>query len=391
MRILKRVGITLVGLVMALAVLASGVYVWAAASTGTSLVARGIMWGDTDVDDWQRFPPRVVHASPEPVIFEAANPVWLDDLKIDEKPLVAYLEETHTTAFIILHGDELLYEGYFNGSSREATQTSVSVAKSFASTLVAIAIEEGYIASLDDPVTTYIPELLEQDTRFGNITLRHLLTMSSGIGYHRNSNPLHDGTKTYYAPDLRALALESRIEEPPGTRFLYNDYNPLLIGMVLERATNMSVSEYLETRLWQPMGAEADGSWSLDSDRSGFEKMNTGVNGRAIDFAKLGWLFLHGGKAGDRQVVPQAWVEQVARATDAIYTARADHAYYYQNYWWLDVENDAYYAEGNLCQFIYVYPAADLVLVRHGRDCGGTYWTGLLGEIAQWLEPRLAE
>jgi CubicO group peptidase (beta-lactamase class C family) len=391
MRTMVRVGIGFVGLVMALAVLVGGVYVWAAASTGTSLVARGIMWGDTDVDDWQRFPPRVVHASPEPVIFEAANPVWLDDLKIDEKPLVAYLEETHTTAFIILHGDELLYEGYFNGSSREATQTSVSVAKSFASTLVAIAIEEGYIASLDDPVTTYIPELLEQDTRFGNITLRHLLTMSSGIGYHRNSNPLHDGTKTYYAPDLRALALESRIEEPPGTRFLYNDYNPLLIGMVLERATNMSVAEYLETRLWQPMGAEADGSWSLDSDRSGFEKMNTGINGRAIDFAKLGWLFLHGGKAGDRQVVPQAWVEQVARATDAIYTARADHAYYYQNYWWLDVENDAYYAEGNLCQFIYVYPAADLVLVRHGRDCGGTYWTGLLGEIAQWLEPRLAE
>jgi CubicO group peptidase (beta-lactamase class C family) len=391
MRILKRASIVLLVTVLVLAVLAGGVYVWAAASTDTSLVARGIMWGDTDVDDWQRFPPRVVHASTEPVSFEAASPDWLVDLKIDEKPLATYLQETNTTAFVILHGDELLYEGYFNGSNREATQTSISVAKSFASTLVGIAIEEGFISSLDDPVTAYIPELLERDSRFGKITLRHLLTMSSGIGFHRTSNPLHDGTKTYYAPDLRAIALESRIEEPPGTRFQYNDYNPLLIGMVLERATKMSVSEYLETRLWQPMGAEANGSWSLDSERSGFEKMNTGINGRAIDFAKLGWLFLHGGRAGNRQVVPQAWVERVARGADAIYTARAEHAYYYQDYWWLDVENGAYYAEGNLCQFIYVYPDADLVLVRHGRDCGGTYWTGLLGDIAQWVEPRLVE
>jgi CubicO group peptidase (beta-lactamase class C family) len=119
--------------------------------------------------------------------------------------------------------------------------------------------------------------------------------------------------------------------------------------------------------------------------------MSVGVNGRAIDFAKLGWLFLNGGRNGDRQVVPAAWVEQVTRASDAIYTARAEHAYYYQNYWWLDVENDAYYAEGNMCQFIYVYPDADLVLVRHGRDCGGTYWTGLLGDIAEWIEPRLVE
>jgi CubicO group peptidase (beta-lactamase class C family) len=152
----------------------------------------------------------------------------------------------------------------------------------------------------------------------------------------------------------------------------------------------MSVSEYLETRLWGPMGAEGDGSWDLDSERSGFERMSVGINGRAIDFTKLGWLFLHGGKAGARQVVPQAWVKQVTLARDAIYTGRGEHANYYQNYWVLDVENEAYYAEGNFCQFIYVYPAADLVLVRHGSDCGGTYWTGLLGDIALEIEKRMS-
>jgi CubicO group peptidase (beta-lactamase class C family) len=160
--------------------------------------------------------------------------------------------------------------------------------------------------------------------------------------------------------------------------------------MLLERATGMAVSEYLETRLWQPMGAEADGSWSLDSKHSGFERMNVGVNGRAIDLAKLGWLFLHGGKNGDRQVVPAAWVKEATSTVDAIKTSRGDHANYYQHYWWLDVDNEAYYAEGNFCQFIYVYPSADLVLVRHGSDCGGTYWTELLGEMAKAIEEELS-
>jgi CubicO group peptidase (beta-lactamase class C family) len=334
------------------------------------------------------FPARTVHASSEPVSFEAATPDWLADLKIDDKPLATYLEETNTTAFVILHGDELLYEGYFNGSSREATQTSMSAAKSFATTLVGIAIDEGYIASLDDPVTMYIPELIDRDPRFAEITIRHLVAMTSGLRFDAYVSPWDDPTTSYWSPDLRAAALNTKIGEAPGRRFLYNDYNTVLIGMVLEHATGKTVSEYLETRLWQPMGAEADGSWSLDSERSGFEKMSVGVNGRAIDFAKLGWLFLNKGKNGDRQVVPAAWVEDSTRMDTT-----TDPAADYQYGWWLDVSRNpnAYYAEGNWCQFIYVYPDADHVLVRHGNDCGGTYWTGLLGDIAQWLEPRLVE
>jgi CubicO group peptidase (beta-lactamase class C family) len=385
MSILKRVGFVSLVLALALAVLAGGVYLWALMSTDTSLAARGIIWGDSKVDDWKRFPSRQVHASSERISFEAATPDWMADLEIEGKRLAAYLEETNTTAFIILHGDELLYEGYFNGSSREATQTSFSVAKSFASTLVGIAIGEGYIGSLDDPITAYIPELTDRDRRFDDITIRHLITMSSGIRFIRDdSDPFSDDFVTSHSPNLRAAALDSQIVEAPGQRFHYNDYNPLLIGMILERATGMSVSEYLETRLWQPMGAEGDGSWSLDSERSGFEKMSVGINGRAIDFAKLGWLFLNEGKNGERQVVPAAWVEEATRVDQT-----TDPAAHYQYYWWVDAEHNAYNAEGNFCQFIYVYPDADLVLVRHGNDCGGPYWTGLLGDIAQWVDERL--
>ncbi len=370
-------------------IVAAGGYLWAALSTGNSLIARGIIWGDARADDWKRYPSRIVRASDTPVTFELAETDIFDDFPIDNRPLEEYLASTNSTAFIVLHDNSLLYEGYFNGSSHEATQASLSAAKSFVSTLVGIAIEEGFIISLDDPITDYIPELLERDPRFAAISIRHLITMSSGLRFERDqSNPLSDDFITYASPDLRAAALESEIVEPPGQRFHYNDYNPLLVGMILERATGMPVSEYLETRLWGPMGAEADGSWDLDSERSGFEKMSVGINGRAIDFAKLGWLFLHGGKNGDRQVVPAAWVDEATRADDGEVIVEQG-SQKYQHYWWIDHEKGGYNAEGNFCQFIYVYPPADLVLVRHGHDCGGTYWTGLLGDIAQEVEARL--
>jgi CubicO group peptidase (beta-lactamase class C family) len=300
--------------------------------------------------------------------------------------LPEYLAATGTTAFIILHDDTLLYEGYFNGGGLEATVTSMSMAKSFASTLVGIAIAEGFIGSLDDAVSNYIPELLNRDWRFEAITLRHLLTMSSGISYQDTTPLINDGTITYYAPDLRAAALNSTIAEAPGGRFLYNNYNALLIGMVLERATGQTVSAYLESRLWQPMGAEAAGSWSLDSEPSGFEKMESGINGRAIDLAKLGWLFLHNGRNGERQVVPATWVDEATRVD-----GDGDPNPGYQYFWWVDEGRNAYFAEGNFCQDIYVVPATELVLVRLGRECGGVYWTGLLGQIADWLGPRLDE
>lgn len=398
--VLRRISTWLLALVLALAVIAAGIYLWAYLSTGTSLVARGVMWGDSDAGDLYRFPNRRMQAGNDPVWFEASPEGALSQLRVSntvlqmvDKPFEAFLEATNTTAFIVLHEDELLYEGYFNGTDRETIQTSFSAAKSFTSTLVGIALEEGFIDSLDDPITDYLPELLERDPRFKEITIRHLITMTSGLRWERSdSNPFSDDFVTYYSPDLRATALESQIDAAPGTIFLYNDYNPLLAGMILERATGMSVSKYMETRLWGPMGAEGDGSWSLDSEQSGFEKMFVGLNGRAIDLAKLGWLFLNDGKAGQREVVPQAWVAQVTAANEAIYTARGAHANYYQHYWWLDVENEAYYAEGDKCQFIYVYPKADLVLARFGIDCGGyAFGIDAMMLAAQYLEAYLTQ
>ncbi|MCP5028811.1 MAG: serine hydrolase, partial [Actinomycetia bacterium] len=167
--------------------------------------------------------------------------------------------------------------------------------------------------------------------------------------------------------------------------FDYNDWNVVLLGLVLERATGMPVTEFMETRLWQPMGAEGDGSWSLDSEGHGFEKMFVGVNGRAIDFAKLGWLYLHQGRNGDHQVVPSAFISE-ATGLDTT----TDPAPGYQYLWWIDQERTSYYANGDHGQFIYVDPGADLVIVRHGRSPGDIDWIRFMGDLADWLEPQLS-
>lgn len=370
----------------ALLVLLVGMYGWASVNTDSSLYARTIVWRGADTDDWKRFPSREVAASAEPLVFEQAtlrdgdlNTIWVadQDANVD---LDTFLQDTGTTAFIVLQNDQILTERYFNGSSHEATQTSFSVAKSFVSTLVGIAIEEGYISSLDDPVTDYIPELLEVDPRMSDITIRNLVSMSSGLKYTEAGLPWSDDARTYYAPDLRQAALSVEVVEVPGTTFLYNNYNPLLLGMVLERATGMSVSGYLETRLWQPMGAEAAGSWSLDSEASGFEKMESGINGRAIDFLRFGRLFLNEGRNGDKQVVPAEWVaEATSRDTST------DPAPDYQYFWWIDEAGDGYLAWGNHGQFIYVVPSQDLVVVRMGTGYGYDDWPAVLREIASQL------
>jgi CubicO group peptidase (beta-lactamase class C family) len=251
------------------------------------------------------------------------------------------------------------------------------------STLVGIAIEEGLIGDVDDPVTEYVPELSEKDSRFERIALRHLLTMSSGMRYWDTDFPwpFADDSYTYYGADLREIALDkSEIERPPGEEFHYNNYNPLLLGLVLERATGMSVSEYASTRLWQPLGAERDATWSLDSEESGFEKMESGVNATAADYARFGLAFLHGGEWDGTRIVSEAWVRE-ATALDTT----ADPADRYQYFWWVDVERPGRsYALGNLGQYVYVAPDAATVIVRTANDWGidNDAWLGALRNVA---------
>mgnify|MGYP001815781039 CR=1 FL=1 len=141
----------------------------------------------------------------------------------------------------------------------------------------------------------------------------------------------------------------------------------------------MQVTDYAATRLWQPMGAEADGSWSLDSDRHRFEKMFVGLNARAIDFARFGWLYLNDGHNGDNQIISAAFVQEATRVDTT-----TDPAGEYQYLWWIDEARNSYYANGDHGQFIYVDPGADIVIVRNGTGIGNIDWIPLLGDIAEY-------
>lgn len=352
------------GALVVLAVLVSGVWGWAWFFQDESAAARAIIHMDADVDDWQWFPSRPMSAAPDPVVLEStgAADAAVGEIEVDGRPLAELLADTETTAFLVAIGEELVHEAYFTDSSREGMQTSFSTAKSFDATMVGIAIEEGLL-SLDDPVTAWVPELLESDPGFADITIEHLVSMASGIRYRDNALPWGDASRTYYGPDLREVALSAEIERPPGEEFLYCNYNPLILGMILERATGMPVTEYLESRIWHPMGAQYEGSWSLDSEASGFEKMESGINGRAVDFLKLGLVHAHGGVIDGRQVVPAWWVE-------AATTRRAEPYDGYGYHWWTP-ERSGFSAIGNHGQFIWVDPEADVVVVRMGRSYGG--------------------
>lgn len=350
-------------------------------------VYRTLAWQESDAFDWQKFPFYPLKASSSPQPFPSAPDPRVSGLLADltgAEDWEAYLAANQTQAFLVIHNGQIVYEQYFNDTRRDSIVTSFSVAKSFVSALILLAVEDGSIASLDDPVTDYLPELAARDPRFTDISIRDLLRMASGLEYVE-MRPLlfnSDDVLTTYYPDQRKIALENtRIIDPPGVYFLYNKYHPQLLGMILERATGRRVTVYLQDKLWEPLGMEYDGSWSTDSTASDFEKMETGVNARALDFAKFGVLFLNQGMWRGEQILSADAVREssgpfLPDGYDSYYPewfASRPGKGYYNLMWWGFVREDGEYdfaAMGDKGQYIYISPHKDLVILRFGIDYG---------------------
>lgn len=386
----RRTALLAAGAVPAAAVLGIGA---ACAIYPPRYVYRVLVWGDADADDYRRFPMRRILPA------AGATPLPRDDHRDEvaaawrraggERDMERQLAALGTQAFLVLREGSVAYEGYFNGADARSWVTSFSVAKSFVSALFGIAQAEGAIAGFDDPVTRYLPELAARDERFARITLRHLLRMASGLRYAEFPFFNGDDAKTYYHPRLRELALtEARIERAPGEVFHYNNFHPLLLGMVLERATRMPVAQYLERKIWQPAGMAGEASWSLDSEEDAFEKMESGLNARAEDFARFGLLMLQRGRVGERQVVPEAWATAStgpdrtpppAGYYEQSGWTRGRAERYYQAFWWGRRRAGGSYdfaARGNHGQFVFVSPRNGVVIVRNGWRYGmdGAAW-----------------
>lgn len=355
-------------------------------------VYRLAKYNVADVYDYIHFENREIQAAESAFSFTVSIDEPLVESMFHEKveaygftSLNEWAEKSQTTALIVIRRDTLLYEKYFNGFSRDSYFHSQSMAKSFISTLIGCAIEDGYIKSVEDPMTAYIPELLERDVRFGNITIENLLMMQSGLKYKESyvpglgiHAPWHDEAIGYYHPNVRKLLLKKvDISGEPGKYFQYNNYNTSYLGLIIERATGKTVSEYLEENIWSRI-MEYDALFSVDSKRSGFEYMPSRLISRAIDYARFGKLFLDEGNWGGEQLIPKEWILEstledttISRDLYPEWMGSGESRTYYKYQWWGHVSNDSsyqFFASGNLGQEIYIIPREETIIVHCGNS-----------------------
>lgn len=345
-------------------------------------VGRSIIYNVADIRDHKKFPSRPLVAAAEPFRFiKPSTPrgpikatVAGKDISFDE-----YLRQSGTLAFVILHGNTVLYERYFDGYDSASLVPSFSVAKSVTSILIGCAIADGAIMSVEQPITDFIPELKPRG--FNAVTVRHLLQQTSGLRFCENYyNPFGGAAAYYYGSDLRTKIKRLRLKRRPGEAFEYTSGNTQLLGLVLERAIkSKTVTQYAQEKLWTPMGAEHLATWSIDRKKKGLEKTFCCLNMAAIDYAKIGKLYRDGGRWNGRQLVPEAWVRESTKPDTTAGGAR-----YYKYQWWLPTPHRGdYVAQGHLGQYIYVNPAADMVIVRLGRREGKVPWVTSMRSLAE--------
>ena len=272
-------------------------------------------------------------------------------------------------AFLVIKDTCILHESYWDHYSEKSQSSSFSMAKSIVSLLVGIAIDEGLIESVNDPVSKYISEF--KDKKY-QISIRDLLTMSSGLEWDENYfNPFSVTTKAYYGKDLNKLVLKSKSIEKPANQFKYITANPQLLSIILKKVTGKSISEYASEKLWKPLGAENIATWSLDSE-NGDEKAFCCFNSNARDFAKLGQLILNKGDWKGKQIISEGYLQE--SLSPALYLK--DHnntpVDFYGYQWWIAKYKNLtiYYARGILGQYIVSIPEKNMVIVRlgHKRD-----------------------
>lgn len=320
------------------------------------------------------FPARRIESSPAPVSFQVnLTPISQSyRFKGQERLVEEFLTRSETTAFLIVHRGTIVHEAYFQGNTDTDLVTSFSVAKSFVSTLVGIAFEDGLIDQLDDPITKYVPELKE--TGFDGVAISDVLTMSSGIDFSEDyEDKSTDAFSIYnklflYFRSVKRVMLDYGSQGHVEPAFQYASINTQALGQLIENVTGMSVAEYLAQEIWHPLGATSSASWATDI--YGNVLSFWGLNATAIDFARLGVLFADGGRYQDKQVISPDWL---ARATspqeDRLKRGEIEGFWGYGYQWWLpEGSRGDFSAIGIWGQFIYVDPGTNTVIVKTSAD-----------------------
>ncbi len=218
------------------------------------------------------------------------------------------LRDTKTSVFIVIKNDSIIYQYLSPETSLAAKQPSFSMAKSFVGTLVGIAVDRGQISSTNELVIKYLPELEKNDKRFARLTIQHVLDMRSGFDFkERAFNPFSKIVRSYYGADLEKMVGKLKMKQEPNTVFEYQSINTQVLAMILEKATGKKLDVLLRENLWEPLGAESDALWSLDNEDH--IKAFCCINATALDFAKLGRLYLNKGNWQGKQLISKQWID----------------------------------------------------------------------------------
>ena len=287
--------------------------------------------------------------------------------------LEEFLEISNTSSFLILKNGELLFEEYRHGDSKTTTHVSFSVAKSFVSTLIGIALEEKLIANLSDPIKKYLPEL--DSEAFEDVTIKHVLQMSSGVRFDETyTDPNSDINKMgLLVMEMSYLEYINTLqrEHEPGTYNHYASINTQLLGILLARITGRSLTEYMVEKFWHPLGMENPGHWVLDEQ--GYELAMGGMSASARDYAKLGLLFLNKGTRGNAKIISSEWISEATTPTESHLlpgsNTQSSNTAGYQYQWWTPRNwDDDFLARGIWGQTIYIHPKNQVVIVKLAAD-----------------------
>ena len=304
------------------------------------------------------FPGHVVKAGPKVLPLPAGKPLPIAAADVDQA-----IRDLNIAGLIVVQDGKVRLERYARGYSAQGRWTSFSVAKSFTSTLVGAAVRDGYIKSIDDPVTRYIPDLAGGG--YDGVTVRQVLTMTSGVKWNEDyTDPRSDVARMFSEevpagqdPTVWYMRKLPR-EAAPGSKWVYKTGETNLIGVLVERATGKSLADYLSEKVWKPWGMERDAFWMVDP--AGHEVSGCCLSVSLRDYARMGLFALSGGKG----VVPDGWFAKATTNQIPQGTGDADgRGYGYQ--WWVLPEG-RYAAVGIFGQSIMVDPARKLVVAISG-------------------------
>lgn len=291
-----------------------------------------------------------------------------------------YLDSSYTTGFLVIQNDSLVFVKYFLDDTDSTQFISWSMAKSFVSALFGIAMEEGYIKSINQKVEEYVPELI--GSGYEGVKIKDVLQMSTGVRFNEDYGDFYSDINKWgrgfaLGTSQDAFAATLVREEEPGTRNHYVSINTHVLGMIIVKATGKGLSQYLAEKLWEPMGMEYPAYWLCDN--KGMEVALGGLNVTLRDYAKIGQLYLDSGNWQGRQIVPKNWVK-ASVTPDAPYlmpgiTQSNSHSFGYGYQWWIPYGDEGeFMAMGVYSQYIYVNPTTRTVIVKNSANYRYNEW-----------------